>query len=127
MSQNCNAIHIVICITLMFIALSIACAVWIGRRRRTGIGQVAADPFSVPFGEMPGFSAEQLARIAPVVRYRDPLNRSFATRPIDPIVGERIVYSAGLALRPRNADGGQSVFPSWLAAIRNFWKALRHA
>lgn len=120
-----------------FIALSLACAMWIGRRRDT-----PADPFSLPFGEMPqftpeqlrrlglmrpaasvqdneaarpvprpvGFSAAQLRRIAPVVTH-DPLRRSLAPR--------RGNNPGGLALRP-DAGGGRSFFPSGQAAVRSF-------
>lgn len=66
---------IVLTIAFVFIALGLACAVWIGRRCPP-----PADPFSVPFGEMPGFSAEQLRRIAPPVCNDDPLRRSFAVK-----------------------------------------------
>lgn len=128
MSQNSNAIHAIIIVAMMFTALSLGCAVWVGRRAR----HTSADPFSVPFGEMPFFTTEQLARLTPRVDPNDPLRRAFAVRDrlkreAQPLLLFRQTDSAGLALRPRNADGGRSVFPSWLAAIRNFWKALRHA
>jgi hypothetical protein len=48
------------------------------------------DPFSQAFGEMPGFTAEQLQRLAPVPRTDDPLRRP----------GRTNSPSAGLALRP---------------------------
>jgi hypothetical protein len=106
-----GALEIILGILSAFAALGLMCAVWIGLRR-----PAQADPFSIPFGEMPGFTAEQLRRIAPPRHYDDPQRRSFATRPMPPIVDEE---SAGLALRP-DADGGRPVFPSWLASIGNF-------
>lgn len=71
------ALKIIIAILLAFTALGLACAVFIGRRR-----DAPADPFSKPFGEMPGFTGEQLRRIAPMPRHHgDPLRRSFTTPP----------------------------------------------
>lgn len=68
------AAKILISIALVFAALSLGCAVWIGRRRDS-----PADPFAQPFGEMPGFTDDELRRIAPVPRTSDPQRRSFET------------------------------------------------
>lgn len=101
-----SAVQIVLCIALAFTALSLGCAVWVGRRAR----HTSADPFSVPFGEMPFFTTEQLARLTPRVDPADPLRRAFAVRDrlkreAQPLLLFRQTDSAGLALRPRNRDG----------------------
>jgi hypothetical protein len=44
---------IILGITSIWIALGLACALWVGRRRRTGDNHVAVDPFFFPFGDMP--------------------------------------------------------------------------
>ncbi len=46
-------LQILLIVLAVFIALSSACALRVGRRRRTGASQVAADPFFYPFGEVP--------------------------------------------------------------------------
>jgi hypothetical protein len=62
-------LKIVIGILLAFTAICLLCAVGIARSRDpVRIGRrrpPPADPFFHPFGEMPGFTAEQLARFAP--------------------------------------------------------------
>jgi hypothetical protein len=98
------ALKITVGVLLAFTALGIACAVRISLRR--SIPQ--ADPFFHPFGDVPRLTDAQLRDFE-----RDPLRRSFATRPLN--------HSAGLALRP-DADGGRPILPSWLASIRNFWR-----
>jgi hypothetical protein len=138
-------LNAVITVLLAFTALGIAYAVVIGWRR-----PAPADPFSQPFGEMPGFTQAQLDALVQASARRaarDPLRRSFASRPMPPIVdSERNVarYEAELLFRrpssrieesvgvmPRPADGGFfSSFPSGLAAVRNLpaWLTrFRHA
>lgn len=64
-------------------------------------------------------------RLAPPVRLplilpyhpRDPLRRSFARDHFD---------SVGIALRP-DADGERPIFPSWFAAISDFFRGGRDA
>jgi hypothetical protein len=78
-----------------FTAIGLACAVRISLRRPP-----AADPFFHPFGDMPGFTAEQLARVnLPVgelldddspVCTGDPLRRSFAPRVLSPRAVEEL-------------------------------------
>jgi len=134
--------RIILCIALVFTALSLACAVRLALRRQPKIGWRAprqsghfggpssqvkransapADPdysedVYEPCGFAPasrtGFTAEQLRRIAPPVVTRDPLRRSFAPRSIS-------ISESGPALRP-DAGGGRHFFPSGLAAARNF-------
>jgi hypothetical protein len=118
------ALKIVICVLLVFAALGIACAVRIGWRRDT-----PADPFATPFGEMPGFTAEQLRHIAPVRRYGcDPLRRSFAARPLPPLPGNAFcckpIRSSAGALQADDAGDGRSSFPSGPAAIGNFLRRV---
>jgi hypothetical protein len=118
-------LKIIIVIFSVFAALSLLCAVRIGRRATP-----PADPFALPFGEMPAFTAEQLDRIRPRDFSADPLRRSFATRTfiLDPdetvIAGRVVKNSAGLALRRADADGGGHV-PSWLAPISRFLRGRR--
>lgn len=129
MSQHMQTAQIIIIVALAFTALSIGCAVLIGRRRPT-----PADPFSVPFGEMPGFSAEQLRRLRPKVDPEDPLRRSFAVRDrlkrqAQPLLLIRSTNSVGSALRPADAGGsrGFSSYPPGPAAVvRNFFRWRRH-
>jgi hypothetical protein len=52
-------LHIVIAIAAIWIALGLACALWVARRRRTGECQVVGDPFFFPFGDMPSMPIEQ--------------------------------------------------------------------
>jgi hypothetical protein len=115
---------IVLTIAFVFIALCLACALWIGRRRPP-----PADPFSVPFGEMPGFSAEQLRRIAPEVRNDDPLRRSFAVknqlkRDSEPLW--RLTRdSAGPSQPCGKRAAGVSSFSPRQTAVRHFFNVLR--
>jgi hypothetical protein len=44
---------IMLCIAVVWIALLLACALRVGRRRRTGTSQEAGDPFFFAFGEVP--------------------------------------------------------------------------
>lgn len=98
---------------LAFTAISLAfVAVRIGRH-----GQPPADPFFRAFGRAPGFTAEQLRRIAPPVRSRDPLRRSFSHGPF--------ANPAGLALRTDAGSDGPFV-PSDPAAARNLYRGPRH-
>jgi hypothetical protein len=101
------AFKILLGLMMVFTAIGLACAVLVGSRR-----PARPDPFAEPFGEMPGFTSEQLARLAPRVKTSDPLRRSFATRPI------RDLRSGGVALR----TGAGSGFPflSGFAAARKF-------
>lgn len=139
-------LKIVIAILLVFAALGLLCAVRIGRRATP-----PADPFFHPFGEMPGFTAEQLRAIAPPIKNNDPLRRSFAKHsrlapaqasmspgrlnregrviasnaPPAPIPASRSLdlKPSGVALRP-DADGGGPFAPSGLAAVRKFFRGL---
>lgn len=81
-------IDTMLCIALIFIALSLGCAVAFAKRgANAGIGRwrdAPADPFASPFGDMPGFTAEQLRLVARGAERniaRDPLRRSFPTIP----------------------------------------------
>lgn len=100
------ALKLTIIILSVFTAIGLACAVKISRRRM----YAPADPYQNPFGDMPGFSAEQLRQIArmPTPPAWDPQRRSFATRPLK---------SGGLALRP-DAGGGRDAIPSSPSAAR---------
>lgn len=118
------AFKIILCIAIVFIALSLLCAMWIGRCR-----PVPADPFSIPFGEMPGFSAEQLRAIAPPMVTDDPLRRSFAVRNQLKRDAEWLCRlqkhsrerdSAGVALRSDNAGGEGFLLPHRPVAARMF-------
>ena len=94
-------------IIAIWIALSLACALRVGRRRRTGQGQVAADPFFHPFGEMPEL-------------------------PHGNSIHQRFFHSAGLALRPE--AGGAGLLRTGPGAARDTsddpfegcWKCGRH-
>jgi len=129
-----HALVFILPIALVFTALSLACAVRIGRRR-----DAPADPFSLPFGEMPtvdkdwrpqrsstelgtGFSDRELRAITSRLPKDDPLRRSFYARPR----GSSFLPSVGYALRT-DADGGRSNIPSWLAPISNFLRGGRDA
>jgi hypothetical protein len=46
-------------IAMVLIALLLACALRVTRRRRTGASRVAGDPFFFPFGEMPNIPRER--------------------------------------------------------------------
>ncbi len=66
-------------IAALFIALGLLCAIRIALPRPP-----ARDPFSIPFGDMPGFSAEQLREIGRRGldnAASDPLRRSFIEGP----------------------------------------------
>jgi hypothetical protein len=111
-----HILDLLLCITLVWIALGLACALRVACRRRTGESQVAGDPFFFPFGQSPGFSDAQLRRIAPQVRTRDPLRRSFSHGPF--------THPAGLALRTDAGSDGSN--PSGPAAARNLLRGPRH-
>lgn len=106
-----------IIITLsLFTAIGLACAVrialWPGPTRR--------DPFLHPFGDVPGFSDQQLRELAKRSAERiarDPLRRSFATRDL---------VSDGDALRTE-ADGVGVPHSPRLHAVRSFFMGWRHA
>lgn len=119
-----EALKIIVPIALVFTALCIGCAVWIGRRRPP-----AADPFSLPFGEMPFFEQEQLRRLAPGVD-EDCLYRAFAARARLKREAQALLLipqsnSTGAAMvRVDNAGGeGPSQSPRRVAA-RNFLSLL---
>jgi hypothetical protein len=125
-----TALKIIIVIFSAFAALGLLCAVRIGRRATWAAPP--ADPYFHPFGEMPALTPEQLARLAPRDFSDNPLRRSFAARAVilEPdetadVYGRAIKNSAGLALRPADADGGGHV-PSWLAPISRFLKREQH-
>lgn len=84
--------------TASFLVLALIALMVIGEKRRVRI-----DPMSEPFGDVPGFSAEQLRKIArmPVPPHGDPQRRSFTHSPA----------SRGVALRVQNA-GAVSHIPS---------------
>lgn len=112
-----SAPHFTICILLGFIAISIWCAVRIGLRRPT-----PADPFFHPFGDMPGFTAEQLRVMSASAMQNaacDPLLRRFTTQPDQ--------NSAGLALRSADVDGGRPLLRSWLASVGDFFRGRNAA
>ena len=67
---------IIIAMASMFVALGVACAMWIGLRRQH---PPQPDPLDPPLGEVMGFSQEQLEHFAKRSRLsmrRDPCNRS---------------------------------------------------
>lgn len=121
------AIFLLIVIVSLFIAIGLACAVRIALPRKP-----ASDPFSIPFGEMPGFSEAQLraiARRSEARSRRDPLRRSFATRAL-PATGddENRFSEFRRACHPHRDDAGGG-FPfilSGLAAVRDFLGDLVH-
>lgn len=105
---------IVIAIMLIFLALGLACAVWLVFRCEPGIGTrrakhpAAADPYFFPIGDVPGFTRQQLDQLALASHARitaDPLRRSLD------------ISASASALR-RNAAGGRRV-PSWAPTGRN--------
>jgi hypothetical protein len=113
-----------------FAALGCACvaAVALWRAARIGLSRRHGqpDPFFHPFGDVPtpprtnGYTAAELAwiaRLAPPCP--DPERRSFAARPIRPIVPPD-TDSARLAL-PRTTDGGRSI-PPGTSAVRHFFR-----
>lgn len=120
------AAKVILIIAIAFAALSLACAVWIGRRRPP-----SADPFSAPFGEMPFFTAEQLNRLTPRWDPADPLRRSFAVRDrlkreAQPLFLIRQANSGGVANLPDAGGGGFSSYPLGPAAARIFsWWRIR--
>lgn len=64
-----------------FTALGVVCAAWFVRPRRR-----QHDPFFHPFGDVPGFSDQQLREIARRSAHRiarDPQRRSFVTRDLN--------------------------------------------
>jgi hypothetical protein len=70
--------QIILAILIVFTAIALACAVrlWTAPTRGHGIGRrrpPPADPFSRPFGDMPGFTRAQLEEIArrPVEEHHD--------------------------------------------------------
>jgi hypothetical protein len=110
-------ITIAITILSVFTAIGLACAVRIALKPQPR----QCDPFFHPFGDVPGFSDQQLREIARRSAERiarDPLRRSFATRDL---------VSAGAALRTE-ADGvGASSQSPRAHAVRNFFLGWRHA
>lgn len=101
------ALKIIIGILLVFTAIGLLCAVGIARSRDSGIGRrrpPAADPFFHPFGEMPGFTQEQLARF--------PLRQGYG--------GQVAPHhtNPGVTATPPVAGSGASSFPSGDAAAR---------
>jgi hypothetical protein len=111
------ALKLVIATLGLFTAIGLACAVRHALRRPR-----LADPFAIPFGEMPGFTDAQLHAIEQRPHPRDPLRRSFSHAYFDDLS----VSPGGPSARG-NADGGLSSIPSGLAAVRNFLSGLRHA
>lgn len=102
-----TTLHIIIIYAI--IAVVLLCAVWIGLRRPT-----RADPFFHPFGDMPGFTEEQLRQISARSMLRDPLRRSFVTPDVSQSAGR-------LAVRTDD-DGGRPV-PSGPASICNLHRS----
>ncbi len=107
-----------------FLAIGIACAVRIARRRP------AADPYVRPIGDVPEVSLEQIIAISRRHRMtpeeQDQQRRSFVyanCKLANPLVTramvDRAAESAGLALRP-DAAGGRSSIPSVRVAGRSF-------
>jgi hypothetical protein len=100
--------HITLFVLLAFTAVALSCAVWIGLRRPP-----QADPFFQPFGDMPGFTSEQLRAMSARAMQnaaRDSRRRSFVTREISQPADR-------LAVRTED-DGGRLV-PSGPASICN--------
>lgn len=110
-----------IIILSLFTAIALACAVRVALRPQPR----QCDPFSHPFGEMPGLSDQQLHEIAKRANERiarDPLRRSFATRDLDS--GQR------RPPRVRPDAGGVGVLHPHsprLHAVRSFFSGSRHA
>jgi len=100
------ALKIIIVILSLFSALCLCCALWVGLRRDT----TQADPFFEPFGDMPGFSREELEMIATRLP-PDQIDHPLLDGPLSRFP------SAG-ALR-RDAGGGRSDVPSGASAVRN--------
>ena len=112
-----TAFHILLLIILAFTALALLCAVWIGLR--PSIPQ--ADPFFQPFGDMPGFTSQQIdamSKGAMENAARDPLRRSFVSNDNSLPPGGRVV---------RPDDGGGRLVPSGSASICNFPRRGRDA
>lgn len=104
-----TGLKIVIGILLVFTAIGLACAVRLSLRR-------GPDPFARPFGDVPGFSAEQLRAISGTPHPRDPLRRSFTHDHFN---------SAGLALRPDAGGEGFLSSPRPVAARNSSPAELR--
>lgn len=115
------ALKIIICIALIWIALGLFCALRVGRQRRTGASQVVpADPFFIPFGEMPIVPIERhLAKFVMTSSDPPPAGVSISRRICFPV-------SAGLALRPEDA-GGRGYDPHGPAAARKFFAPFLRA
>lgn len=101
----------------LWIALCLACALRVTRRRRTGDSQVVGDPFFFPFREMPIVPERQAAAGAFVasIQYRCLHERrpDAAGRPLG-IPQTKLTPSAG-ALR-RNENGGRQRLVSSLSS-----------
>jgi hypothetical protein len=127
------ALRLIIILFAVFTALGLCCAVRIGRRR-----DAPADPFSIPFGEMPsvdrdwrpqrsstelgtGFSERELRNITRRLPPDHPLRRSPYARPLS-----QYPSSAGVALRTVEAGSDGSFIPSDPAAARISWWRQRH-
>ncbi len=109
MSAKLLTIVLLAILIAAFIAMSLACAVRIGRRPSIP----PADPFSKPFGDMPGFTAEQMlhhSRSADCNIECAPLRRSFINHPIPAAPSDGTRAAAA------------SLIPSGLAAVRNFFR-----
>jgi hypothetical protein len=95
----------------IYIALGLACALWVGRRRRTGpndrasAGWAAADPFFYPIGDCPT-----------VPRERQLLAGNFSAWGIPKT---SLKPSAAVAHR-RNEGGGRPASPSGTAVVLYF-------
>lgn len=113
------AVKVLILVVLIFIALCIACAIFLALRDvRKGPRMFASprpDPYSSAFGDVPytGFTARQLGDVAPLSGRRDPLNRTLDFSPSAKSVG-------------RDAGSGHTDRPSGMSAARNhFLQPLR--
>ncbi len=116
-----TAFNIIVCILIVFTAIALLCAV----RIALWPSPARCDPFFHPFGDVPGFSDQQLREMARRANdriARDPLRRSFVTRDLN--------SGRSTALREgRDADGvgmGVASSPRAPAAsvVRSFFNAV---
>jgi hypothetical protein len=114
---------LIITIVAIWIALGLACALRVGRRRRTGASRMADDPFFFPFGEMPTvpshFVMERRHRLVMTCSNPPAIGVDMSRRIFFPIP------SAGLALRP-DAGSDEPFVPSGPVAARNLLRGPRH-
>lgn len=118
-----TALKFIVPILLIWIALNLACALRVGRRRRTGSHQVAADPYFHPFGEMPIVPQERLLIASDFRAWGVPVTFQYG-KPCKARKIDLVELSDG-ALR-RNENGGRSPVSKSLssgpAVVLNFRK-----